>query len=726
MKYFYIENLRSDEILTSSDISKLPHNIPTFKNKQLYREWCSENTTQHVFYSAVEGCSPKERVTVRNPPRAVHGVVADYDAKVDWPTIEDKLTNLSNPPTWMSKTYSGYLRLVWEFETPCPITEDIYPAFISEMSKVLNLAKVAAGFDKTSLKASQYFELGTEWKKLGTDLPKSMTQTALIKSASSTVPSNADTDIPIGVIGEEVEKQFPNRWKNPFEVGQRGPLFWIDDGIERDGCQITDHGIVCYSDRAGKGFLTWREILGSDFVKDYEEKKMGHLLDEYWYNGRSHFKILYGQAVPINEQQLVRELKQAGFGHRKQKGKTTSEIEDALLVINNVNRVNDIAPVIFSKDRIVEYNSNRILNTGKINPIVADSDGDPSKWPFLQEWLNQLFENTGQRPTVEYFYAWMKRFYTAVITPTLTHGQALLLVGPTNKGKSLLSNRVISALVGGFSDASEYVSGLSHFNKDLARVAAWVVDDTTSAASFQDQLKATELIKRAVANPRMEYMAKYADAMSLPWTGRVIMSLNMDANSLSVIPALDSSNRDKIMALLIREDATSNFPANHVLESIIEDELPHFAKWLLDWDPPQEIVSGPARFGVVSYIDERIADAAYDNSSRSSVAELVDFFARKAREYSDSDQWHGTLTDFLTTILDFNDGRHVGRSSNQEFVRRGMSMLEEAAKQNPLVRPVASLGHGGGKIWVINIESKYDIMNSVQVPTLATSSSEPF
>lgn len=107
----------------------------------------------------------------------------------------------------------------------------------------------------------------------------------------------------------------------------------------------------------------------------------------------------------------------------------------------------------------------------------------------------------------------------------------------------------------------------------MGRVAAWVIDDTTSAASFQDQRKATELIKRAVANPRVEYQAKYADAMSIPWTGRVVMSLNMDINSLSVIPSLDSSNRDKLMALRISDKATSDFPRNSVLEKTIENEL---------------------------------------------------------------------------------------------------------------------------------------------------------
>jgi hypothetical protein len=263
--------------------------------------------------------------------------------------------------------------------------------------------------------------------------------------------------------------------------------------------------------------------------------------------------------------------------------------------------------------------------------------------------------------------------------------------------------------VGGYADASDYISGQTKFNKDLGRVAAWVIDDTTSAASFQDQRKATEIIKRSVANPRVEYQAKYADAMSVPWTGRVIMSLNMDANSLSVIPALDSSNRDKLMALRISDKATSKFPRNSIIEATIEQELPHFARFLLDWRIPKEIEDF-GRFGIISYIDETIASAAYDNSSRSSVAELVEFFSKRCRALNpDMAIWQGTLTEFQVALHDFNNGRGVGMSNNLEFVRRGMSTMEEASRNNKHLRPVKSHGQGGGKIWEINLDPKFDI-----------------
>jgi len=719
MTYRYIENLRSAAAKKTTDLSNSKSSVPQFSSKAEYRAWCANAKTKHVFYSTVEGRAPSKRVSAENPPNKIYGIVADYDAPVDWDLVDGKLATvcLGMMPTWRSKTYSGYIRLVWEFVDGLPISPDMIGAFAKEIKNTLKLNKIFAGFDETSLNPSQYFELGTEWKAIGPQLDKQIVHTALLKAAETNSPQSNDTSIPIDVVAEKVKKDYDHRWAGDFEIGSRGPLFWIDDGIDREGCQVSEAGMICYSDRAGRGFMSWRDIFGPAFVEEYEQKKMGNLLNEYWFTGKRFFKLLDNLAVEIPKDQLVLELRQMGFCPRQKKGKPLSEVESAVLVISNQNRVHEIAPVVFSKDRVVECSGNRILNTSTIEPVEPADNGDPKHWPFLHAWLHQLFEDSTPRPTIEYFFAWMKRFYEAVLDRESRQGHALILVGPTNKGKSLLSNRVISGLVGGFSDASDYLSGHTKFNRDLGRVAAWVIDDTTSASSFQDQRKATELIKRAVANPRIEYMAKYADSLSIPWAGRVIMSLNMDANSLSVIPALDSSNRDKLMALKVRDNATSNFPPNKMLEATIKNELPYFGKWLVDWVVPQEIESY-GRFGIVSFIDISVSAAAYDNSSRSAVAELVEFFAKKCRAMNGTmDSWVGTLTEFQVTLHDFNNGRNVGMSNNLEFVRRGMSALEEAGKANPNIRPIKSIGHGGGKVWTISIKKKYDIIPS----TLAVS-----
>jgi len=715
MEYRYLKNLKSDKTYKFTDPLLIQKKKPKFANKAKFREWCADKDTDHVFYSMVEGDNPSLRIQADNPPNFVSGIVADYDAPVDHTLIEKILKTQckDNMPMWMSTTQSGYLRLVWPFKR-VPTSAESYPAFMNRMCAFLQLDRLFAGFDKSSLRANQYFEFGDNWKKIGDPLDDNVVKTMILKAAMDKPPQTTETSIPLEVVAEEALKRFPNRWMGEFIEGERGPLFWINDGIEREGCAITSDGMLCFSDRAGKSFVTWKEILGNKFVEQYEKTKLGDLLDNYWFNGTKFFKLLHGTAVVIPKEQLILELKRLGFLPRAKKGQTVSEVEAAILSISNDNRIDEIAPIIWSKDRVVQTNSHRILNSQNVHPVEPAESGDPKNWPYIHKWLNQLFVND-KRPTIEYFHAYMKRFYESVLFRKSKQGQGLILVGPTGRGKTLIARRIIGALVGGYSDASEYICGQTSFNKELARVPCWCVDDTKSAASFQDQRKATEIFKRVVANPDISYMAKYCDELSIPWSGRIILTLNMDANSLSVIPSLDSSNRDKIMALRIRDEATQDFPSNEDLEELILNELPYYAKWLLDWNPPIELV-GRSRYGVISYIDNSIASAAYDNSSRSSIAELVEFFCKRAREYGDGEKtWRGTLTEFQAMLHEFNGGRTVGMSNSLEFVRRGMLIIEESCKENSNIRPVKSLGFGGGKLWEIDISEKYDIDKNIDL-----------
>ena len=156
------------------------------------------------------------------------------------------------------------------------------------------------------------------------------------------------------------------------------------------------------------------------------------------------------------------------------------------------------------------------------------------------------------------------------------------------------------------------------------------------------------------------------------------------------------------MALLVHKKATSNFPPNEVLEATIIKEMPYLLRELVEMSIPPRL-KGSERYGIKGYIDPLIADAAYDNSSRSSIAELIDWFCKHARS---------SLTELQSLILSLNDGRHIGLSHNQELLRRGMHSLEETTF-NSNIRPVKSHGKGGGKIWSIDLDSKYDLGKSM-------------
>jgi hypothetical protein len=719
MKYRYIENHSSIATKETNDPSTIPVQVPQFQNKGQFRAWCADNKTNHCFYTLAEGDNKFERIGEDNPVNRVYGFVADYDAPVDWPRVDDLISARIGDapmPTWRTKTYSGYIRLIWEFSEPIPLAPEISDAFFKRLATELRAQILFAGYDRSSEKVSQTFEVGTDWVKIGKPLDVLVAKTVLLKSANDTTIKTSETTIPLEDIATEVEKRFPNRWKKDFIVGARGPLFWIPDGIDRDGCQVREDGIICYSDRAEKGFMSWRDIFGKKFVDEYETAKVRNLVDQFWFNGKSFYKLLNSNPVAIPKEQMVLELRKIGFSHKPKKGQMLSEVESALLTISNEGRVDEVAPVVFDRHRVVTFNGRRILNSSKTAPVRPASTGDIEHWPWLHSFLMPFFSKDVEgRETLPYFLAWFKRLYIALLDGRLDQGQLMILLGPTGRGKTLLTNQIIGRAVGGYADASDYLSGNTSFNRDLCGSAMWVVDDQVAASTYADQRKFVELTKRCVANPRLEYHAKYADAVSLPWAGRVAMSLNLDANSLAALPTLDSSNRDKIIALRLNSEHRVSFRSNAETEHTIMDELPFFLKWLIDYTPPEHVVSSN-RFGVQTYIDPFIEAAAYDNSSRSEIAELVEFFARKFREGSEAcglpetpTRWLGTLTDFQVTLHELNGGRAVGSSNNLGFVRRGMTVLEEVGRNNPKIRPVKSYGDGGGKLWEINVSSDFDI-----------------
>ena len=349
MSYRYIKNLRDTKAVKATRLDNIAKTKPTFASKADYRAWCANAATDHVFFNMVEGSTPSKRISNDNLPNKIYGVVADYDAPVNWGSIDTDISAKcsSNMPTWRTKTNSGYLRLIWEFDNALPIAPEMFDAFMKHLNTALKLERLFAGFDSTSLRPSQYFELGEDWTNMGGKISDQTVQTALMKAANEKPPQSSDTSIPIDIIAAEVLARFPNRWIGEFEVGSRGPLFWLDDGIDRDGCQVAEDGMICYSDRAGKGFVTWREIFGGKFVKEYEEKKMGNLLDEYWFNGRSFFKLLFESAVSIPKEQLALELRQMGFSIKLKKGQALSELEAATLTISNQNRIGQRVNIVF-------------------------------------------------------------------------------------------------------------------------------------------------------------------------------------------------------------------------------------------------------------------------------------------------------------------------------------------------------------------------------------------
>ena len=715
----YIKNLRDKKTKKIEDISKLKlPPVPKFKSKPEYKKWCSDPKTDSYFITLQEGDCPSERISGKNLLNISYGLAIDYDAPPDWeymPELLEAIDKKYTLPQYIHKTFSGYIRTFYPFEEEegLAIPHEVYPLFAKELGKVLGVSRCFAGLDVASYEAAQVFHLFEEVQKVGKPVDPSVYKPVLFNCLMKKAPTSGDTNIPLDKVEEALRSKYENfsYWEEDFSLKARGPLFFVDPFKDSEGCMVVEDGMVCFSTRAPKSFMSWRDLLGDKFIQEYEAEKYSVLDEEFWYSGNSYYSLDEGHPVTISERLLALELQSRGFSKIIKPNKNISEVDAGLLSIAKNNRVHEVAPCIWHTERVVRFNSNKILNSQNLMPIQPSEIRDPNKCKFLMNFIEQLFDEG-----IDYFFAWWKRFYESVLYRVIAQGQCFIIVGGTNKGKTLLSNKIIGASVGGFADASDYIAGNTTFNKELAAKALWVVDDTVSASSLQDQRKATEINKRIIANPKIEVNAKYCNAVTVPWTGRILMTTNNDANSLSVIPAMDSSNSDKILAVAVSKNASSKFPPNHELEAKIAEELPYLLREIIEMEIPKRLL-GNARYGVKGYIDPAIADASYDNSSRSSIAELLDWFCKRSREQMDvvEPYWTGTLIELQSRMLLLNDGKHLGISSQFEVLRKGMNSLEEVSKKNDTVRPIRSMGQGGGKYWVIDLDEKYDLGDSTGV-----------
>lgn len=87
-----------------------------------------------------------------------------------------------------------------------------------------------------------------------------------------------------------------------------------------------------------------------------------------------------------------------------------TDLEKAELYISQKSRVHLVAPVPSRKERVVHYQSHKILNTDTLKVMQPAPERDPDKCAWLQDFIDQLFTDG-----LDYFYAWWQRAYIAAL-----------------------------------------------------------------------------------------------------------------------------------------------------------------------------------------------------------------------------------------------------------------------------------------------------------------------
>lgn len=400
--------------------------------------------------------------------------------------------------------------------------------------------------------------------------------------------------------------------------------------------------------------------------------------DDIYYDGKTFF-MKAGDGIWRYEMaaMLSSELKCRGISDRPPKGAAMSEMDKAKADIRKFRRVDGAGPSLYNPNEIWFDGGKRYLNTSKNVRIVpaapvAGNWGDG--FPRYAAILDNVFADPDYK---EFFMAWFKRFYESAERGKLDMGQAMILVGPVHCFKTFFIERLLKPAMGGYADLSSIVSGEGNgFNADLFQSPLAIIDDTKAAESEAQVNRYASAIKKLVAHGTHKYHEKYLTPIMVEWRGRVVIAANDDPVSIKAVPALDISNKDKIIALALK--TYEEGPTVKELEGV-ESELPAFLAWIKAWDVPAKYIDAANRYYIRSYIAEEVMEKI---AAASPTAELRDMLNTWWERRGQDDPWEGTAVDLHQSFNDVFDNTSLTRQWSVRALGRRLAELQNQGDPN--------------------------------------------
>ena len=702
--FHYLKNLRAQATTPIDHPSEFERKVPdaVMRTKRTFSTWCEHAATKHCHYSMVEGVDPLQRVGTENPPLLIHGIVADFDAVSTNEDLAGVLERLESEhaPAWASSTYSKGARLLWRFEAPLTVPNlDVAKRFLKHAVSELKINGLLAGLDlPATVDPCKYFEVGTNWGIVDKDavIPSSAINLWAFESGDKAKWDHlGDVVIPQKDLALEIESRWPGVWKGTFEEGERGPRFWDEMASNPTAAVIRPTGMQCFS--GSEGFMPWASVLGHKFVNKFVEERIGEVLTDSYFDGKVYWKKdSRGAYQCANKEDFKTRLRvRNNISQKVLQGRTASEMDTLLDKIHDDHRVTVALPVIHTPEGLYHDSKGELcLNTSRIKCMKPAERGDkPLEWgegfPWMAEFLGGLFDPHEQ---LDFFLAWWQRFYVPALAEKPESGHALFIAGDTGLGKTLLSTLFVSKSVGGHSDASSYLMGDEKFTAGIVKAPIMAVDDTCPASDYRRHVQYSAMIKKIAANKEVAYEQKYQQSGSVDWKGRVIVTCNLDPESIRLLPNLDMNMKDKVSLFKCAERGKrTDFPNDTTLKAIAERELPFMLRWLVDWKAPRHCM-GSVRFGAIPYHHVDLTTEAVQASSGHAFLEILGAFFEELQNDPDNKdtEWVGnavklygdiTLHEGLRPLINKYTARAITVNLNQ-LVSQGVPVTRVTKKSS--------------------------------------------
>lgn len=699
--------------LCSRDVTeRAPWSSPSSSNcspklkKGEVRKWQLEPSTDHLFYSAYEADNPTLRMSKENEARLLRAIIVDYECySLSDDTLQAALDDAppAIAPAFVSRSHSRGVHAIWMLEESVWVmSPDLRKRVLDWFKKKLRLESLLPGMDvKVYHDAMIYHHAGRDWQQCnGMLINRATISRALMECGERASFKGMGVAVPLEIVAAEVESRWPGRWQGEFVDGARGCRFW-EEGADALSVIVRPEGVTCYT--GDFQFRNWSSIFGSGFVEQYLDDKIGGAADSAWFDGRD-FWSFYDTTKswqPVAREDLARKLKvEFGLSAVVGKGESASDVDRAIHHIATTNRVTSAAPFMHRKPGIIFLNGRRHLNTTTIEvcqPATGDCDVEDFPWiaNFLELSFTETVNDSGQdqllmpfagepQEQMWRFLAWLKRAYLGGLEYRPVQGHVLILAGEPGCGKTLLADVLIGGVMGDKKDASNFLLGETKFSKMLYHSPCWTVNDAAAATDSSRKARYNSLVKKVAANRDFEMEAKFRDAVDVAWQGRLVITCNVDPESIQVMPTMDSSMSDKLLALRVYGD---NGEASTTAKQFgvwngrnpdenVRHELPAFLNWLLWWTPPEWIETDP-RFGYKSFCHPTLKEHADSVNYFAPFAEIMEtylghYFAANKQK----DEWKGTATNLLAEICDeFSPVKSVAREYNSRNIGKNLSNL---------------------------------------------------
>ena len=343
----------------------------------------------------------------------------------------------------------------------------------------------------------------------------------------------------------------------------------------------------------------------------------------YYDSNRKSYWILNraGDYLEVNETSLRRHLKASGLASDTRHSELISEVETALNDYQLESAVAFAGPLSGCRKGIITECGQRILITTSFRLIEPRS----GEFPLIARILEQLFCDhvADQRPYVQ---GWLKVAMESQRAGARRPGQALVMAGPRNCGKSLFQNLFTEMLGGRAAKPYRYMSGRTPFNADLFAAEHLIIEDEYGSTDLRTRREFGARIKDITVNDVQSCHAKNRQAISLRPFWRLSISLNDEPENLMVLPPVDESLSDKLM-LLKAHHAQMPMPTETVEKrtafwAALTAELPAFIDHLLRWKIPAALKC--QRFGVTTFHHPHLLNAIDVISPEIRLLSLID------------------------------------------------------------------------------------------------------